>query len=349
MTIVLALFGCDGQQGDGPGGDPVAAGCDTPGQICRWLGIPGSGAFSAEGTDRSAHPLTGTMLYFPTDLTFAADGTAFYADHNNHRIRRVGTDDIVTTVSGTGMVGDGPNLPGSVNDCWDGCPALDSAWNHPTSVAVGDHDSLWVAARDNSRVNRVDLPTETMFWWADQLELPTSVAVADDGTVYVSETGAAVIRRISPDGLVETIAGAPDVVDPRGLFLDGDLLWFADGAGAIVGWIDVAACATDASACLVGFVYGDASDWTEPNDVAVGLHGDVYVADAEGSCVHVIRTDGTDEVFAGQCGSSGYAGDEGPATEALFENPSGVAVDAAGNVYVADSSNHVIRRIVPLP
>jgi DNA-binding beta-propeller fold protein YncE len=92
---------------------------------------------------------------------------------------------------------------------------------------------------------------------------------------------------------------------------------------------------------------GNANDavFAWPTDVAVGPEGEVYVVDSNNHCVRVVRPDHTIETFAGTCTESGFAGDGGPATEALLDKPFGVALDAAGNVYIADSYNHVIRRV----
>jgi len=363
MIVSWLAFGCEGPRlpTGGTSGFTLATDpCEVPGNVCRWLGVPGTALLSGEGTDRSERFATdgdpgGTFLFLPIDLTLAADGAAYYPDYNNQRVRMVGTDDLVTTVAGTGMTGDGPNVTGSAADCWDGCPALEYLWSHPSRMAVSvtDPSILWVAVEGNGRVNVIDVPAATVFWYAEGLLRPTSVAVAEDGTVYVSEMGSADIpgsahvRRISPDGLVEIIASEPDITMPRGLTLDGDLLWIADGEGA-VRWIDVADCASDAAACVVLDV-GDGGELGEPTDVAIAPDGGVYVADALNDCVRIIRHDGTIDPFAGQCGSAGYAGDGGPAIDALLQDPFGVAVDADGNVYVADTGNQIIRRIVPLP
>ena len=106
----------------------------------------------------------------------------------------------------------------------------------------------------------------------------------------------------------------------------------------------ITAITAPAIATLVPIKTGRATGW-----LAVG--GSERTMPRGGSeldCVRILRSDGTVEAFAGVCGESGYAGDGGPATEALFADPSGVAVDANGNVYVADTGNHLIRKIVPL-
>jgi DNA-binding beta-propeller fold protein YncE len=84
--------------------------------------------------------------------------------------------------------------------------------------------------------------------------------------------------------------------------------------------------------------------FSEPRDLAVGPVGEIYVADTWNHCVRVVA-DGFVSTFAGSCGESGLSGDRGPADEALFNAPYGVAVDVEGNVYVSDSMNNLIRRI----
>jgi len=205
--------------------------------------------FSGEGTTRSSdtHDDDATYLFLPQDITFAADGTAYYPDFNNHRIRQVSPDGIVTTVSGTGFLGDGPNDSGSVVDCWDGCPAAEFAWNHPTNVALdpADPTRLYVAAWHNSRLNVIDMAADTASWfagtggrfygggldpatamlppdereydlWRAVLDLPSSIAFGADGTLYFSDQANHLIRKIAPGSdRVEVVAGTVIVdIDP---------------------------------------------------------------------------------------------------------------------------------------
>src|SRR5262245_20379939 len=104
-TVVAALpavlIGCSGGANEPPpGGDP----CETAGNICSWLGKHGIQQFTGEGTARED-----TILNLPVDIEFAEDGTGYFPDYNNHRVREIATDGTVNTVSGTGMLGDGPN------------------------------------------------------------------------------------------------------------------------------------------------------------------------------------------------------------------------------------------------
>ena len=96
---------------------------------------------------------------------------------------------------------------------------------------------------------------------------------------------------------------------------------------------------------------GDGGDplaavFSTPRDVAFGSDGEIYVADTKNNCVRVISADrAVIDTFAGQCGSEGFGGDEGPASEAKLAQPFGLEVDSKGNVYIADTLNQVIRRV----
>lgn len=403
MPLSLVLLAC----ADPPADEaplPFGGGCDTPGIVCTWLGEAGVADFG----DAPA-PREDTRTYFVTDLTFAADGTAYYPDFNNHRIRRVDANGLVTTVSGTGRLGDGP--ADAIDGCWGGCDLSGSLWNHPTDVAIdpNDADLLWVAAWQQGRVTVLDVAASTMTWWAGGGELPfvdgprdrasfvmpVAVAAARDGALYVSDPGSQTVRKIDPAGDVTTIAGepmAPGYDGDGGPAIDAHLhggwyvgsklaltpddraLVLADTANGLVrrlyldtGWIErvagtyrsagqatsvdpqTGALVTYDVGAITGYA-GDGGDALEavfdhPSDVAVGANGEIFVADTGNHCVREILPDGSIVRFAGRCGTSGADGDGGPALDATFDSPLGVAVGPDGAVYVADTNNHTIRRI----
>jgi hypothetical protein len=430
--------------------------CETPGNVCTWLGVPGIAKQSGEGTDRTQDYETGTFLFLPQDITFAADGTAYYPDFNNHRVRMVSPDGVVTTVSGTGFLGDGPNDDGSVINCWFpvGCDATTSAWNHPTHVAVHPTDptQLYVSAWHNSRLNIVDTDANTMSWYAGNggrfygsgvdpatadpdddiptvfkrdlavMDLPSSVQFEADGDLYVSDQANHMIRRIAAGtDKLEVVAGkiVVDINPENGLpaagpasihrqpGFEGDGLLGTDAKlhghtdqkadpgsrivmdeanrrllitdsvnGVIRAWdLDTGIIDTiigkyeslgevSITDAINGETYtadegsvpgysGDGGDplqavFNTPRDIALGIDGEIYVADTKNHCVRVVR-DNVVETFAGICNADdladAYSGDGGPATEAEFSDIFGVEVDADGNVYIADSGNHVIRRV----
>lgn len=137
---------------------------------------------------------------------------------------------------------------------------------------------------------------------------PSGVATDSVGNVYVADSGNSTIRKITPAGEVTTLAGAPRVIG------------HTDGTGA-------------------------AARFDRPSVVASDSTGNVYVSDTSNNTIRKITPAGVVTTLAGTPGIRGHA--DGTGTMASFYSPSGVATDRAGNVYVADSNNHTIRKITP--
>ena len=263
-----------------------------------------------------------TSLYLPQDMTFGPDGVLYFADWNNHRIRRL-VDGVVETVAGTGELGDA--LDGS---------ALETRFNHPTSIAFDGEGRMVIAAWHNSKIKRVDLLTgsiENLAGNGDRnfggdggpgneaiLDLPSSVAVDAAGNILISDQANQRIRLLEPNGTITTICG------------DGEPGYSGDGEVAENARLN---SPSGQSAPPSGRISLDAFDR-------------IYIADTGNHVVRVIDNDRRIRTIAGT-GRRGYSGDGGPATEAQLNTPSDVAVDRDGTVYVADTMNHAIRRIDP--
>ncbi len=143
-----------------------------------------------------------------------------------------------------------------------------------------------------------------------ELRNPSSVAVAPDGSLYIADLNNRRIRRVDSDGTITTVAG--------------------DGANRSSG---------DGGPATKAPLWG-------PCGVAVDNAGRVYIADSENCKIRVVRADGTIDTVAGT-GKRGYAGDGGPARKALIAIPDRIDIDAAGNLYIAEFRNHVIRKLTP--
>jgi sugar lactone lactonase YvrE len=386
--------------------------CEEPGAICTWSGVPETAMFAEEGGHRLDSP-----MYLPQGVAFGADGTPYFPDFNNHRIRHVDPDGIVYTISGTGMLGEGPiGSTGCFTET--PCDSLNSAWNHPTDLAVDPNDPtiVWVSAWHNSRITRIDTVNNTLEWIAGTggrqfggdggpaseatLDLPSSLAF-DERTseLYFTDQANHIIRRLNADGTIETIAGQPrspgfggdggaavdaqfhghtdQKADPGSKMVIHDgVLYMADTVNGVIRAIDldagtietVAGKYTSAGEMELmdedGYPYmvdagsipgysGDGGPALEavfntPRDVAILPDGStMYISDTKNSCIRAVdMASGVIDTFAGQCGVPGYGGDEGPASEALLNEPFGVSVDPDGHVYIADSLNQVIRRVV---
>jgi sugar lactone lactonase YvrE len=336
-----------------PGGDP----CATSGNICTWLGVAGEALSDPDGLDRLE-----THANLPVDLAFGPEGTLYFADSHDHRLRKVDTDGVVTTLPGT--------------------------WDRPADVLVdpADPDTLWVVG-EGQPVASIDLIASVVTWHTDAFLSPTSI-VAADGVLYVADSGNHSIHQISADGETSTFAGEPGRPGYDGdggpasqahlraaesgwgmkMTLDGRRLLVADTENGVIRSIDLdttiiqtVAGRYEPSEATGGQVpleppsipgySGDGgpalqATLSAPADVAVGPEGELYIAETDNHCVRVVR-DGVLDTFAGTCTEKGFAGDEGPAAQAQLDRPTGVAVGPDGAVYIADTTNQVIRRVAP--
>ena len=266
-----------------------------------------------QGYSGDGGPATAAQLSALSGVTTDSEGNVYVADWSNHRIRRISPDGAIETIAGTGQGDYGG----------DGGLATDAHLRYPRGVAVDAAGNVYITDTGNHRVRRIGpggtiatiAGTGTAGYGGDggqatdaQLDSPYGVAVDAAGYVYISETANHRIRRIAPNGTIETYAGTGEA-----------------GGGGDGG---------PATAARLAY----------PHGLALDRAGNVYVADRDNHAVRRIAPDGTIETIAGT-GQRGYGGDGGPATAAQFNDPLDVAVDAAGNVYVADTANHRIRRI----
>lgn len=195
-------------------------------------------------------------------------------------------------------------------------------FSSPKGVAVDNAGNVYVADTRSHTIRKV-LPNEVgstlagipnMPGSADglgvnaQFKYPNDVAVDSAGNVYVVETDNHTIRKVTPAGIVSTLAGT------------ASMFGSADGTGAV-------------------------ARFRGPESVAVDGAGNVYVADTDNHTIRKVTPAGTVSTLAGTASMPGSA--DGTGAAARFDSPSGVEVDSSGNVYVADTSNHTIRKVTP--
>ena len=278
-----------------------------PGVITTFAGT-GEIGFSGDGG-----PAAQAQLNRPFGVAVDEKGDVYIADLSNHRVRRVGADGIITTLAGTGTEG----FSG------DGGPAAQAQLSRPFGMAVDGRGNLYIADAGNNRIRRVgpDGIITTLAGTGEagfsgdggpsaqaRLSNPRSVAVDARGNVYIADLSNNRIRRVGPDGMITTFAGtgAPGFSGDRG-----------PAAGAQL---------------------------NSPTSVAVDAKGDVYIVDQGNHRVRRVGPDGIITTFAGT-GMRGFSGDGGPVAGAQLNFPTGVAVDARGNVYIADTDNRRVRRV----
>ncbi len=342
VALVAACAGCGTRPGD-------------LGHVVRTLAGQAGQSGSADGTGYAAR------FYNPTSVTIDVSGNLYVADSGNNAIRKVTPAGAVSTLAGAAGQRGSADGTGSA-----------ARFYNPTGVAVDASANLYVADHDNHAIRRIT-PTgvvSTLAGMAGQqgsadgagsaarFYYPTGIASDGSGNLYVADSGNHTIRKVTPAGLVNTLAGSPGqqgsadgsgsaarFYDPAGVTVDvSGSVYVADSGNDIIRKITpettVGTLAGSAGQAGTADGTGSAAGFQAPRGVAVDVSGHVYVADSGNETIRKISAGGEVSTVAGSAGQPGSA--DGTAR---FYNPSGVAVDGIGNVYVADNLNHTIRKI----
>ncbi len=280
----------------------------------------GSGTFGSSGDGGQA---IGAKLGAVYGLAVDSAGNVYIADEANNRIRKVAPNGIISTVAGSIS----PGFSG------DNGPAASAQLNSPTGLAMDPTGNLYIADFANCRIrgisaqgNIATIAGNGGSYSGDagpatsaQVYFPQGLAVDATGSVFIADTRNNRVRKISPDGAITTVAGngiAPPLSESTSASPPP-----GDGGPA-----------TSAELSL-------------PWSVALDSSGDLYIADSSDFRVRKVTPDGVIHTVAGN-GSVPSSGDGELATNAgMF--PYGVAVDAAGNLYIADKQNHNVREVSP--
>jgi sugar lactone lactonase YvrE len=255
---------------------------------------------------------TGPAARFDSPSGVAVDGAGnlYVADTSNDTIRKVTPAGVVTTLAGAGTVGSA-----------DGTGAA-AQFHFPSGVAVDSAGNLYVTDSSNSTIRKVT-PAGVVTTLAGAVGVagsadgvgstarffdPQGVAVDSAGNFYVADVGGDTLRKVTPAGVVTTLAGAPGIVGS------------ADGTGP-------------------------AARFHSPVGVAVDSAGNLYVTDLGNSTIRKVTPAGVVTTLAGAAGMLGSV--DGTGAAARFNALQGVAVDGAGNFYVADTNNDIIRKVTP--
>lgn len=276
----------------------------------------GTAGFSGDGG-----PAASAQINIVYHIAVDADGNLYIPDQYNHVIRKVDTSGIITTVAGRPGVAANISIPSG-----DGGPATSATLRLPSSVAFDSEGNMYITELGYERVRKVDTSgiittvagssTGQLGYSGDGgpatsalLNRPVDVAVDSAGNLYIAEIFNHVVRKVdATTGIISTVAGT------------GAAGFSGDGGPATSAQLNT------------------------PYSIDFDGSGNLYIADRNNNRVRKIDTSGNISTVAGT-GVSGYSCDGEPATSAVMWQPIGLTVDDNGTLYVAENSNHIVRKI----
>lgn len=315
----------------------------------------------------------------PFGVEIGPDGALYVTEVRNHRVRRLDlATHTVTTVAGCGRRG----------YAGDGRPALDAELNEPYEVRFDRDGNMLFVEMQNHLVRRVDAKTRSISTIAGTgqpgdsgdggpatsatFDHPHSIAIDDDGAIFIADIGNHRIRRIDPTtGIIESIAGTAErrlpregqvargnpILGPRALAFHERTMWIALREGHSVWRLDPADGTLHHAAGTGKAGYsGDGGSaklatLNGPKGIAIDSHGNIYLADTENNAIRRIdAATATITTIAGSTSvnNSGRASDTQFADQVRLDRPHGICVGPDGAVFVGDTVNHVVRRIRPV-
>ncbi len=285
---------------------------DTSNQTLREINTSGAVSTLA-GTPGIGGKADGTgaaaSFFYPAGVGASSAGVVYVADTGNHTLRAMASPGVITTFAGS--AGQQGNVDGT------GAGAL---FSYPFGVASDGSGHVYIADHGNNTIRESTLGGVVTTVAGDagvpgsadgtgaaaRFNNPAGMAADGNGNVYVADSGNSTIRKITSAGVVSTFAGS------------------AGNTGSSDGT-------------------GSAARFNSPQGVAVDNAGNIYVADSNNDTIRKITSGGTVTTLAGAAGQSGSS--DGAGGSARFNEPYALAVDSAGNVYVADQANSTIRKI----
>ncbi len=345
-------------------GPATPATCDNSGVICTVVGT-GLSLFDGDG-----RPALRTSLYLPLDVDFDAAGRPLVLDENNFRVRRVNADGTVETVVGTGF----EEVP------VDGTPAVTTSLHHASDIETDAAGNLYIAGNHAPFVFRVGTDGLVAIVAGNgeygregdqgsarsaSLGAPYGIVPAADGGFYISDTELHVVRFVNAEGVITTVAGDGEpgymgdggpgplarLDSPTRLRLDEARdLYICDTGNHVIRRVGGDGVITTFAGTGEPGYEGDGGAATlaslnAPHDLRFAPDGDLYIADAGNNVIRKIDRLGTITTVIGT-GVAGFHGDGAAAESCHLDRPSSVNFDAEGSMWISDTYNQRVRRVM---
>ena len=315
--------------------------------------LAGSGIVGFAGDGGAA---ASAQLNLPYGVAVDSKGAVYVADLGNNRVRRIGPDGTISTVAGTGTAA----------STGDGGLATAASLDSPRNLAVDSAGNLYISEFNGHRVRKVAAADGTISTFAGagvagfsgdngppaqaQLAYPAGLSFDSGGSLYIADSGNNRVRRIMA-GTIATVVGAGNtaLVAPVAVVVGGAASIYVADYNPMVHMLTAGGVWTLFAGVGAAGFSGDggpasAAQLMQPHDIAIDASGDLYIAD--GVRLRKVDTHGNISTVAGD-GYLNAVGDFGPATSALLYQPSGVTLDAQGNLYIADTGTQRVRQVTP--